>query len=51
MKMDLSIMFSRNEALRRAGITFPKPVKTGTTIAGVVYKVQIMYIIDILLNF
>lgn len=28
----------RNEALKRAGITFPKPIKTGTTIAGVVYK-------------
>ena len=30
----------RNEVLRRAGINFPKPVKTGTTIAGVIYKVS-----------
>ena len=25
--------------MKRAGIGFPKPIKTGTTIAGVVYKV------------
>ena len=29
----------RNEALRRAGLVFPKAVKTGTTIAGIVFKV------------
>ncbi|XP_064395665.1 proteasome subunit beta type-7-like [Halichondria panicea] len=28
----------RNEGLRRSGVTFPKPVKTGTTIAGCVFK-------------
>lgn len=28
----------RNEALKEAGITFSKPVKTGTTIAGIVFK-------------
>lgn len=28
----------RNEALRRAGLVFPKVVKTGTTIAGIVFK-------------
>ena len=28
----------RNEALRHAGIKFPNPVKTGTTIAGIVFK-------------
>lgn len=28
----------RNEMLTRAGLQFPKPVKTGTTIAGVVFK-------------
>ena len=29
----------RNEALKQAGIKFPTPLKTGTTIAGIVYKV------------
>lgn len=28
----------RNEALKQAGIQFPTPLKTGTTIAGIVYK-------------
>lgn len=43
------ITFSRNEALKRAGITFPKPIKTGTTIAGIVYKVHVhVYIFGIL---
>ncbi|KAL5484733.1 hypothetical protein EMCRGX_G021278 [Ephydatia muelleri] len=28
----------RNELLRRSGVTFPTPVKTGTTIAGIVFK-------------
>eukprot|EP00731_Ephydatia_muelleri_P024863 Em0016g1134a len=29
---------TRNELLRRSGVTFPTPVKTGTTIAGIVFK-------------
>ena len=28
----------RNELLRQKGVEFPSPVKTGTTIAGVVFK-------------
>lgn len=28
----------RNEALKQAGLQFPTPLKTGTTIAGIVYK-------------
>lgn len=30
----------RNEVLKQSGMTFPKPVKTGTTIAGCVFKVS-----------
>lgn len=29
---------NRNELLKKAGAIFPKPVKTGTTIAGIVFK-------------
>ena len=29
----------RNEALRKKGLNFPSAVKTGTTIAGIVFKV------------
>jgi 20S proteasome subunit beta 2 len=28
----------RNELLTKAGVVFPKPVKTGTTIAGIVFR-------------
>ena len=41
MIVDSSLYHScsrRNEMLARAGLKFPKPVKTGTTIAGVVFK-------------
>jgi len=30
--------YQRNLALEKAGITLPKPLKTGTTIAGLIYK-------------
>ena len=31
----------RNEMLKKAGMKFPTPVKTGTTIAGIVFKVGV----------
>lgn len=31
--------FFRNAMLCKAGLKFPTPVKTGTTIAGIVFKV------------
>ena len=30
----------RNEELVKRGVKFPTPVKTGTTIAGIVFKVR-----------
>lgn len=31
---------TRNESLVKAGLKFPTPIKTGTTIAGIVFKVR-----------
>lgn len=37
--MIMYILCVRNEALKKAGLAFPKaPVKTGTTIVGIVFK-------------
>ena len=35
----------RNAALQQKGFKAPKPYKTGTTIAGIVFKVSKIYII------
>ena len=35
-----SILFLRNARLEQMGLKFPKAYKTGTTIAGVIYKVN-----------
>lgn len=40
MLFQLAVLSCRNEALKRAGIKFPTPIKTGTTIAGIVFKVS-----------
>ena len=37
------IDFLRNEALMKGGLKFPNPIKTGTTIAGIVFKVTSAY--------